>query len=307
MRWLSAWRVRLQSLFRRDRLEDDMDRELRLHLEQQEDEHVASGLSPAEARRRARLAFGQLDVVKDDCRQAWGLRVFDVLTRDLRYGARTLRKAPGFAAVAILTLALGIGATAAIFSVVNGVLLKPLPYEDPDELVGVWYRTGTSISIPMTPAQYFTYRDENRVFDDIGFYTPGQVSVTGLEEPEQLYAMSLTAGLLPLLRVRPVIGRRFTEEDDSPGAPQTIMLSHAYWQRQFGADPAALGNTLRVDGTPREIIGVVPSAFVPPPGYGGNLWEAAIYIPHQWDRVVSVRDANNHLGIARLLTGATIE
>ena len=291
---------RLGTALRRRSAEDDLDDEVRFHLDRETAKHVAQGVPPAEARRRARRGFGQLDVVKDDCRQAWGLRFLDELGRDLRFGARMLRKGPGFAAVAILTLALGIGATTAIFSVVNGVLLKPLPFENQDELVSVW--NGTSDPFPLSRDQYFTYRDENRVFEDIGVWRSGQTALTGLAEPEQVDAMGITAGLLPLLRAHPVIGRRFTEEDDSPGAPQTIMLSHGYWQRRFGADPGVVGLTLRVDATPREVIGVLPSTFLPPPGVPK---EAAIYYPFQWERVNSI--PYNYSAIARLSPGATIE
>ena len=159
------------------------------------------------------------------------------------------------------------------------------------------------IELPMSADLYFTYRDETQVFEDIGCWVSGQVSVTGPAEPEQLAATSVTAGLLPLLSVQPVIGRRFTEEDDSPGAPPTIMLSYAYWQGQLGADPEAMGSTLRVDGSPREIIGVLPPAFALP------RQGASIYIPFQWDRFQSMGRFGGfeYQAIARLSSGATIE
>ncbi len=199
---------------------------------------------------------------------------------DARFALRGLLRAPGFTAISIGTLALGIGAVTAIFTVVNGVVLKPLPFDDPDELVSVWNWGGGSAVGALPPSLYFTYRGENRTFEDIGFWDnyEGQASVTGLAEPEQLSAIWVTSGLLPLLRVQPVIGRRFSEEDDSPSAPQTIMLSHGYWQRRFGADPAVVGGTLRVNGTQREIIGVLQTEFTLP------RQEAAIYAPLQMDR-----------------------
>jgi len=226
------------------------------------------------------------------------------LLADVRLALSGLLRARGFTVITVGTLALGIGATTAIFSVVNGVLLKPLPFEHPDELVSVGSLHNLfqgSERIELSTLQYFTYRDENRVFEDIGFWNDQQVSVTGVAEPEQLSAMFVTAGLLPLLRVQPVIGRRFTEEDDSPGASQTIMLSHAYWQRQFGADPGVVGGTLRVDGRPREILGVLPPQFTLP----GQ--ETAIYLPYQWDRAEARMGGFAHQAIARLLPGATIE
>jgi len=204
----------------------------------------------------------------------------DEAWREVRYAGRRLRKTPVFASVAILTLALGIGATASIFSVVNGVLLKPLPFEGQDELVGVWQTApGAGLDeVNLSAAMALTYLDENMVFEDIGYWDDRQVSVTGLAEPEQLAAIAVTAGLLSVLRAEPLTGRRFTEEDNSLGAPQTIMLSYAYWQRQFAADPSVIGNTLRVDGIQREIIGVLPPSFALP------RQEASIYIPLQWDR-----------------------
>ncbi len=223
------------------------------------------------------------------------------LLRDLRLPLRTLRKAPGFATVAILTLALGIGATTAIFTVVNGVLLKPLPFDDPDELVRI--RNGTGNGYNLYQDQYFTYRDENRVFEDIGVFFSGsdtEVTISGLGPPDQVSATLVTAGLLSLLRVQPVIGRRFTEEDVSPGAPFTIMLSYAYWQRQFGADPAVVGRTPDVYGFPVEIIGVLPPEFTLPQE------DASIYVAAQWDRA-NLQRLPEYSVIARLSSGATIE
>ena len=222
------------------------------------------------------------------------------LWNDARFALRGLFRAPGFTMITIGTLALGIGATTAIFTVVNGVLLKPLAFEDPDELVVVFNTNPDGDKIVLSPAQYFTYREENRVFEDIGFWFSYPVAVTGLERPEQVPAVIVTAGLLPLLRVQPVIGRRFTEEDDLPGAPQTIMLSNAYWLRQFGADPGAVGTTLRVSGTPAEIIGVLPPEFTLP------RQEAAIYVPVKMDRAQAHFGSFLYQAIARLSPGSTI-
>ena len=294
---LERWRWFVRHVLRRPAADAELDAEIRTHLALEAQRRIDAGASPENARRMASRDFGNVLLVKEVTRDMWGWAFVEPWARDLRYGTRTLRKAPGFAAVAILTLALGIGATTAIFSVVNGVLLKPLPFEDPDELVSVWnYSVGASLN----PSQYFTYRDENRAFEGIGFWNDNrQVSITGLEAPEQVRAIDVTAGLFPLLRVQPSIGRRFTEEDDSPGAPQTIMLSYAYWQRH-GADPAVAGSALRVNGTPREIIGVLPPEFLLP----GQ--EAAIYVPLQWNRANFPPYAGFE-AIARLSPGATIE
>src|SRR5918993_1332038 len=157
-----------------------------------------------------------------------------LLPARLRRVTRRLLRAPLFSAVAIVTLALGIGANTAIFSVVNGVLLKPLPFHDAERLVGVWH-TAPGLGLPLlnqTPSTYLTYREENRTFEDIALWDNSAVSVTGTGEPERVQALLVTDGLLGVLRISPAIGRLFTKEDDSPGAPERVMLAHAYWQRK---------------------------------------------------------------------------
>jgi hypothetical protein len=176
---------------------------------------------------------------------------------------RRLVRAPLFTSVAVLTLALGIGANTAMFSVIRGVLLKPLPFDHPDELAGVWH-TATGIGLPKVnqgPAFYFTYREQGRSFEDSGMWDTTAVSVTGTGEPERVTALVVTDGTLGVLRVQPALGRRFTAEDDSPKAPPRVMLAHTYWQRKFGSDPSVVGLQVTVDGRPREIIGVLPAGF----------------------------------------------
>jgi predicted permease len=170
---------------------------------------------------------------------------------------------PLFTSVAVLTLALGIGANTAIFSVIRGVLLKPLPFDEPDRLVGVWH-TAPGIGLPLlnqAPSFYLTYREESRVFEDSGMWTPDAVAVTGTGEPERVSALDVTDGVLAALRVQPALGRRFTADDDSPKSPERVMLAHRYWQRTFGGDPSAIGRLLTIDGKPHEIIGVLPANF----------------------------------------------
>lgn len=181
----------------------------------------------------------------------------------LRHSLRRLGRSPLFSAVALVTLGVGIGANSAIFSIVNGVLLKPLPYDEPERLVGVWH-TAPGIGfgdLNQSPALHFHYREEGRVFEDIGMWATGAASVTGLAEPERVETLRVTAGILPILRVHPVLGRAFTAEDDAPGSPLPVMLTYDYWQRRFGGDPGVIGRTLIADGLPREIIGVTPRHF----------------------------------------------
>ena len=189
--------------------------------------------------------------------------MFANLWQDVRYASRRLVAQPGFTLVAVLTLALGIGATTAIFSVVNGVLLKPLPFDEPERLVGLYHRGGAVNLAVMNqgPATYFTYRDNQRVFEDIGGWEANQVSITGRGEPERAEVLSVTHTTLPLLRVQPALGRLFSKEDDAPGGALRVVLTHGYWQRKFGGAPDVLGTPIDIDGAVGEIIGVLPASF----------------------------------------------
>jgi putative ABC transport system permease protein len=216
---------------------------------------------------------------------------------------RRLVKSPVFTSVAVMTLALGIGANAAIFSVINGVLLKPLPFAEADRLVGVWH-SAPGVNIPLMnqgPATYLTYREENQTFEDIGLWATAAVSVTGAGEPERVAALRVTDGLLGVLRVHPATGRSFTAEDDRPGAPQTIMLAHGYWQRKFGGDPAVVGRMVDVDGLAREVIGVLPE------GFRFLDRDPQILLTFRFNRAEIFLGNFSYQGIARLKPGVTLE
>jgi predicted permease len=178
------------------------------------------------------------------------------LIRDVLYGLRQHVRRPGFATVSILTLGLGVGATTAIFSVVNGVILKPLPFTQPERLVGVHHQ-----GYGQGPGTYFTYRDQNRTFEAVGAWEGNEVSIAGGGEPERVEALAVTAGTLPLLGVKPARGRLFTREDDAPGSPLRAVLTHGYWRRAHGGDPGVVGRTVRIDGEMAEVIGVLPESF----------------------------------------------
>ena len=184
--------------------------------------------------------------------------VFNVLGVSMKHVLRRLLKSPLFTAVTLVTLAVGIGANTAIFSVVSGVLLKPLPFPKPDQLVAVWQTAaGFNLKeINASPATYFTYREEGQVFQDIGLWSSGAVSVTGSAEPERADALFVTDGTLPILGVRPALGRSFTRQDDMPRSPQTAMLSYGYWQRRFGGETTVIGLRILVDGRAREVTGL---------------------------------------------------
>ncbi|MGD8321324.1 MAG: ABC transporter permease [Gemmatimonadota bacterium] len=226
----------------------------------------------------------------------------DGLIHQLRYTFRKLLRAPLFSTVAILTLAVGIGANAAIFSVVDGVLLKPLPFKDPESLVGVWH-SAPGLGFPevnQSPALHFTYVDENRTFESVGMWKQGEVSVTGLEEPERVPSMQVTFQVLPMLGIQPIFGRDFTKEDDSPGTPETVILSYGYWQSHFGGDRSVLGRTLTISGTPREIIGVLPESvhFL--------RFDPEVYLPFRFDRTKVFVGNFSYQAMGRLRPGVTL-
>ena len=226
----------------------------------------------------------------------------DSFAQQLQYTFRKLLRAPLFTTVALLTLAVGIGSNAAIFSVVNGVLLKPLPFEDPEQLVGIWHTApGLGFDeVNQSPALHFTYVDEGTAFESVGMWDDATVSVTGLAEPEQVAAMYVTHQTLPLLRIRPTIGRTFTLEDDSPESPESVVLSHGYWARRFGEDRDVLGRTMVINGRSMEIIGVLPEdlRFL--------TSDPEVYLPFQWDRSEVLFGNFSYQALARLAPGASV-
>jgi len=183
------------------------------------------------------------------------------LWQDVRYATRIFWKLPAFAATAVLTLALGIGATTAIFSVVYGVLLKPLPFREPDRLVSLRQYAPHGAGRVHGPATYLTYRENQQAFEAIGAWDPAEVSITGGGDPQRVEALLVSSTTLPLLRVQPVLGRSFSTEDDTPGNPLRMMLTYGYWQRRFGGAENVVGQTVTVDGRPGEVIGVLPASF----------------------------------------------
>ena len=199
----------------------------------------------------------------------------DVLLQDLRYALRVLRQRPGFTAVAVLTHALGIGATTAIFSVANGVLLRPLPYEAPERVVMAHARWEGSPNGPFSLAEYWDLREQTRSFTRIAAYSNGTLTLTGQGVPERLRAGYLTADALPLLGVSPAIGRGPTAEEDRPKEPQVVLLSDGLWRRRFAADPRVVGRTLVMDDVPTTVVGVMPPGFQLPSHYavpGMEVW-----------------------------------
>ena len=216
---------------------------------------------------------------------------------------RRFTRAPMFTAIALITLAIGIGANTAVFSVVNGVLIKPLPYPNSDELVGVWH-SAPGVNIPklnVSPTMHFTYREEGQTFREFGLWSNGGVTITGQAEPEQVRSIDVTDGTLQALGVAPAFGRWFTKEDDTPGTPETVMLMPGYWHRRFGGDQSVVGRTLTIDAKPHTVIGVMPDTFQ-------FLDEQAdVLLPMRFDRSRVFLGNFSYQGIARLRPGVTLE
>lgn len=215
---------------------------------------------------------------------------------------RRIARSPGFTAIAVITLALGIGANSAIFSVIEGVLLKPLPYPHSEELIGVWH-TAKGLNLPqveIAPFLYFTYRDESRALTDIGVWDTGSSSVTGLAEPEQVDTLQVTDATLPLLGVPPALGRWFSHQDDAPGTPETTILMYGYWQSRFGGDRSVVGRRVMVDGSAREIVGVMPERF------RFLDFKPSLILPMRFDRSKVFLGNFSYQALARLKPGVTI-
>ena len=222
----------------------------------------------------------------------------------LKQIVRRLWRAPVFTVITLVTLAAGVGANIAVFSVIEGVLLKPLPYPHPEALVGVWHTApGLNIDeVNMAPSNYFIYREQNRAFEDIGIYQGDSVSVTGQGNPEQVQALDVTDGVLPILGLAPYLGRWFNRVDDNPGGPDTVMLSYDYWQSRFGSNRSIVGQTIRVDGKARQVIGVMPKEF------RFLDWEQpSLFLPLRLDRGKTTLGQFSYEGVARLRPGVTMQ
>jgi predicted permease len=221
----------------------------------------------------------------------------------LQYVARKLMRARMFTTVSIVTLSVGIGANAAIFSVINTVLLKPLPFEAPNELIGVWHKApGVGFDdLNQSPALHYTYQGEGRHFERIAMWDGRQATITGLDEPQRIDGLAMTYELLPLLRVPPRIGRGFTAEDDSPAGPRTVILSDGYWRTHFGADPNVLGRSLTIEGHPTEIIGVMPERFT------FLQTDPDVLLPFRFDRSEVRMGDFSYQSVARMRPGSTVE
>jgi predicted permease len=251
---------RLQSLGRRRRLESELDQELALHLDLEAEKNRSAGMSPDEARRSARISLGGVEQTKEGMRDAWGATTLEALRQDVRYGLRSIRQNPAFAAAVVLTLGLGIGANTAIFSVVNGVLLRPLPYGEPERLVAV----RQTLTTPPTPSLGFSekelidYRAASRTIEDLVEYHTMSFTLLGGREAQRVQTGVVSPGFFDFLGVRPLLGRTFRADDDTHGAEAVLILSHGYWMRRHGGDPAVVGRVFQMNNRPHTVVGVLP-------------------------------------------------
>jgi predicted permease len=269
MDWLRELGRRLSMLMHRREFDGDLEEEMRLHLELRQEEQIESGLTEDEAGAAARRRFGNAMYLKEESRIAWGWEWFENLAQDVRYGARMLRKSPGFTAVAVLTLALGIGANTAIFSVINGVLLSPLPYENPQQLVVIKEHD----SLP----NVMDIQRLARAFSQGGGINVEPMDYTGGEEPVQVGVGLINAGFLETLGAQAMLGRIISPAEDVQGGPRLVMVSPHFWQNYLGSDPHAVGKTIHLGGNSYSVIGVLAASFVPPVEHADvfvSLWAA---------------------------------
>ena len=304
MSWLRVLASRIGGLFSNPRLERELDEELHAHAEMLIEENLRKGMSVEEARYAAGRAIGWRERIKDECRDTRRVTFVANMFQDLRYAVRTLRKNSGFAVVAILTVALGIGATTSLFSIVNAVLLRPLPYPDADQLVVVWSDDPTK-QIHEAYTSYPTYEDwrrQNRLFSDLAFcFGAYPVTLSGTDVPERLDADVASANLFSILRVPTLIGRTFSLSEQQRGE-HVVVLSYGLWQRRFGGMTNALGQTVDIDGKPATVIGVMPPSFQFPTR-DTQLWQP-LSVASGWAQVKGERLRPLGIIVGRLRPGA---
>jgi predicted permease len=286
--------IRLRALFRRDAVENELDDELRFHFEQQVEKFVQSGLPLAEARRRARLTFGGSDQIKEECREARGVHLLETSVQDVRHGLRMLRKSPGFTAVAVLTLALGIGANTAIFSVVNGVLLRPLPFKSSARLVSLRESVEKDRVNPVAYPNYLDWRAASQSLEEMSAYTDAEFILNTKDATDRIFGEQVTPSYFPLLGVTAAQGRTFLpEENEKPLANPVAIISYGLWQRNYGSDPEVVGKTVRLNNFDFTIVGVLPL------GFRGLSDESDAWIPFMMHDAAWPETAKFHFVLSR--------
>ncbi len=306
---LKSVRLRLRALLGKRAVERDLDDELRFHVDLETDKNIRAGMAPADARRRAALAFGGLEATKEAHRDGWGVRWIEDGLRDVRLSLRALARNPVLAGAAIVTLALGIGANTAIFSAVNAVILRPLPFRDPDRLVMLWEQNPDYdwYQQVAAPANVLDWRDQVSGFDDVAAYADfrSDVTLTGQGEPRLLTVEEITGNLFDVLGVRAALGRTPTYDETWKPRSQIVVISDRLWRTQFGTDPGIIGRSIVLNGRRVQVAGVMPPGFAFPSA-SIDAWS-----PFGWDpatrTAASFRRAHWLRAIARLAPGVTPE
>ncbi len=309
MSLLRALRTRLRETVSRRRTEEELDEEIRFHVERDIEARVRRGEDPDEARRAAIRSFGKVERVKEQAREELGFRGVELVRRELRHAGRRLRRDPGFAITVMITLALGIGATTAIFSVLDGVVLAPLPYGDAGHLVTITHTDAGGDDLGMPDGGYFYYRDRATTLSDIAVWIERSATVSGTGEPLELRMITATPSLLRVLGVEPMLGRGFKEEEGEPGAPDVAVITYSSWMRRYGGDPDVLGRPL-IEGLDLPIVGVLPPSFdfIRPDAtvtFGREFDEPDVLIPLSLDRTRARFGNFMYQSIARLAPGAS--
>ncbi|HJQ31314.1 MAG TPA: ABC transporter permease [Pyrinomonadaceae bacterium] len=295
---LRVARTRLRALFLKNKVERELEEELRFHVRMRAEENVRRGMTPDEAARAARESFGSWTRIREACRDVKGGGVLETLRQDVRFGVRTMRKNRGFTAVAVLTLALGIGANTAIFSVVNAVLLRPLPYRDPARLVTVLHDGWA----PVAPANFLDWREQSHSFESMAAAQSWSLTMTGRDQPEQLNVLQTSAEMFHVLGVEAALGRTYVAGEDQPGREHVVVISHGFWQRRFGGDRGVVGRQVALDGETYTVIGVMPPDFQFAPFWATH---AEAWLPLNLGRRVSDRRGQSLRVFARLKDGVT--
>ena len=301
---LRMWR-RLMFIFRRDRMDQDLAEEMRLHLEMKTQEKKEAGLSEERARQAASRDFGNAVLLKEVSREMWGWTSAESIAKDVRYGLRMLAKNPGFSTMAVVTLALGIGASTAIFSIVHAVVIRPLPFEHPEQLVTLWKTDRQFSQTPVSGPDFLDWAKQNDVFSALAAGAIYDPALTGAGGAEHLYGIQVTPEFFKVLGIEPAKGRAFLPSEDQPGRNHVVVLGKGFWTWGPGGDLAAVGKTLTLDGEKFTVIGTMPEAFRFPQIWG--ITDPEIFAPFPLDRLQKNRNANWMWVIGRLKPGVTIK
>jgi hypothetical protein len=281
---------------------------IREHLEEKIEELMDEGMPRTQAEQIAKREFGNVNLVEERSREVWQWAALESVLTDLKLVFRRLRKSPGFATVVLLTLAIGIGANTAVFSVLDHVILRPLPYPESDRLVSLWLNapgaaglTNFDSGLRLSSSMYFTFTEQNQVFSSLGVWTPRNASVTGFAQPEEVHTALISDGVLQTLSVPPIFGRWLMQTDQNPHGAKAVMLSYGYWQRRFGGARSVIGRAITIDSQTREIVGVMPQGF--------RLVDEDfdVLVPLAFDRNNQKLAGFSYASVARLKSGVSLE